>query len=275
MPWRNLALGAAAAAHLTCHQVILSAPPGSAISLFANPPFIEANGGVSVISALVIEPLGTPVADGTVVQFFTTLGRIDEQAKTNDGVARVNLVSDSRSGIAVVTAVSGAPGGGSGPTPSPSPTAAPVPEPGGTGTGSVSVTIGNVRAETIRVTADPSSIQPDAPRESVISAFVTDVFGNPVANLPLIFEIVPPVTTERLEGEGQPIFTDNNGRAQDVLRTHYPLDGPQKEVTVRVTLSTGESADVVVTINPSAIPSPTPPPTPPTTLTAAPTGPAR
>ena len=76
MSWRSLALAALAVAQLTCHQVILTAPPGSSVSLFANPPFIEANGGVSVISALVIEPTGTPVADGTVIQFFTTLGRM-------------------------------------------------------------------------------------------------------------------------------------------------------------------------------------------------------
>ena len=89
----------AAGLQLMCHQVILTAPPGSTITLIANPGFISANGGVSVISALVFEPAGTPVPDGTVVQFFTNLGRIDEQGKTNDGVARVNLVADSRSGL--------------------------------------------------------------------------------------------------------------------------------------------------------------------------------
>ncbi len=67
-----------------------------------------ANGGVCVITAIVTEDnTGTPVPDGTVVQFFTNLGRIDDQAKTKDGVARVNLVSDSRSGDATITVVSG------------------------------------------------------------------------------------------------------------------------------------------------------------------------
>ena len=264
MSWRNLGLAALAAAQLNCHQVILTAPPGSSVSLFANPPFIDANGGVSVISALVIEPTGAPVADGTVIQFFTTLGRIDEQSKTNDGVARVNLISDSRSGTAVVTAVSGAPAE-TGPAPSPSPTAAPAPTPGGSGTGSVQVVIGSARPEFVQVTADPNPIQSDGPRESVISAFVRDGFGNPVANVPVIFTIGPapspaptatpsgaPVgfaNTERLEGEGQPIFTDNNGRAQDVLRTQHPPGAPSKQVTVAATLPTGLADDVVVTIN--------------------------
>src|SRR5262249_17769618 len=55
----------------SCNQAIMTAPVGSTLTLPANPPFIAANGGVSVISAFVLEPAGTPVADGTVVQFFT------------------------------------------------------------------------------------------------------------------------------------------------------------------------------------------------------------
>ena len=95
----------------TCNQAIMTAPPGSkfapAGSLIANPGFIAAHGDVSVISGLILKATGIPVADGTVVQFFTNLGKIDEQGKTNDGVVRVNLVSDSRSGTATVTAFTG------------------------------------------------------------------------------------------------------------------------------------------------------------------------
>ena len=82
----------------SCGQALLSAPSGSTLQIFVNPPFIAANGDTAVVSVLAIEPAGTPVPDGTVVQFFTTLGQIDEQAKTNDGVARVNLISDARNG---------------------------------------------------------------------------------------------------------------------------------------------------------------------------------
>ena len=96
----------------------MNAPPGSTITLIANPEFIAAHGDVSVISGLVLKATGDPVPDGTVVQFFTNLGKIDEQGKTNDGVVRVNLVSDSRSGTATVSAFSG---GGATTVPSPSP----------------------------------------------------------------------------------------------------------------------------------------------------------
>ena len=46
-------------------------------------------GILEVISALLLEPAGTPVPDGTVVQFFTTLGRIEEQGRTNDGDSKI------------------------------------------------------------------------------------------------------------------------------------------------------------------------------------------
>jgi hypothetical protein len=246
MPWRNLALAAAAAAALTCHQAIMTAAPGTTLTMFANPTFIPANGGVSVISALLIEPAGTPVPDGTVIQCFTSLGSVPEQSKTNDGVARMNLVSDSRSGTATVTCVSGAPA-----VPAPAPSGSPAPDPGGgSGTGSVQVLIGGARPATVVVTADPNPIQQDGPRESVISAFVTDQFTNPVANVQVVFTFLDPPTTERLEGEGQPKFTDNNGRVQDVLRTQDPPGGAPREVTIVATvLGTGESGQVVVTIN--------------------------
>jgi hypothetical protein len=136
-----------------------------------------------------------------------------------------------------------------GPAPSPSPTVAPVPTPGGSGSGSVQVVIGSVRPARVLVSADPNPIQPDGPRESVISAFVYDESGNAVASVPVHFSIKETTSTERLEGEGQPKFTDNNGRAQDVLRTQYPLSSPPKQVTVVATVPTGEFGEVVVTIN--------------------------
>jgi hypothetical protein len=253
MAWRKLALAAAAAVQLTCHQAILTAPPGSSVTLFANPTFIPANGGVSIISALIIEPAGTPVPDGTVIQCFTTLGRIEEQSKTNDGVARMNLVSDSRSGTANVTCVSGAPAD-TGPAPSPSPTGSPgpVPVPGGSGSGSVQVVIGSALPARIILTADPLRIEPSDPRESTIVATVLDAVGNSVANVPVFFQITTvtggPVN-ERLESEGRAVHTDNSGRAIDVLRTSYPPSSPSKQVTVTATAANGITATVVVVIN--------------------------
>src|SRR5205814_2755955 len=94
-------------AYIRCNPALSLAPPGSSITLVANPCRIPSTGGVSLISAIVIKTTGVPVADGTVVQFFTNLGHIDAQGKTNDGIAKVNLTSDGRSGTATVIAMSG------------------------------------------------------------------------------------------------------------------------------------------------------------------------
>jgi hypothetical protein len=243
----------------TCNQAIMTAPPGSTMTLIANPPFIAAHGDVSVISALVLKATGNPVPDGTVVQFFTTLGNIDEQGKTNDGVARVNLVSDSRSGMATVSAFSG---GGATTTPSPSPTAASAGSPvlafsSGAVTGAssvlvtdasatVTVTIGSARPTRVLLTVTPQRLTES--RTARVIALVFDAEGNPVANVPVVFSVVG--ATELLDSQGRPVFTDNSGEATDVLRTRYPIGSPQKTVTVTATTANGISATAVtVTIN--------------------------
>jgi hypothetical protein len=259
---------------LTCHQVILTAPPGSSLALFANPEFIPANGGVSEIAAFLTEPTGSPVADGTVVQFFTNLGRIDEQGRTNDGVARVNLISDSRSGTATVRAFSGGASSGGGVTPTPSPGASP-----GTGTGggsgasgSVQVIIGTALPATVQVTAFPPRVTGD-PRTATIRAFVFDVNGNPVPNVPVFFSLsqgavpaptptpsgspspsptaAPPPSDgiDFLTSRGQPVFTNNSGMAEDVLIVRTPRDDPQRTVTVTATTSNQKTGSTTVVIN--------------------------
>jgi len=209
------ALVAAALLQLTCNQAILTAPSGATIQVFANPAFIAANGDVSVISALVIEPAGTVVPDGTVVQFFTTLGRIEEQGRTNDGVARVNLVSDTRSGTATVTAISG-----------------------GEATGGVTtdVVIGSARPVRLQLVTTVERIL--QPRFAAVVATVFDENGNPVANVPVVFTVQQTSggePTELMESRGAPVFTDNNGQARDEVVTSYPAGDPSKTIEVTAT----------------------------------------
>jgi hypothetical protein len=257
-----------AALHITCHQALFVAPAGSTLSLVANPTFIPANTGVSVITAIVYDGTGFPVADGTVVQFFTSLGRIDEQGRTNDGVARVNLYADSRSGQAKVTAISGtgevAPGGNPSGSPPPSPT--PTPSGGGlvapqvksvTAVGAVSaaasidVFIGGAIPASGFITANPQRIT--NPRFSTIAVYVFDGDGNPVANVPVFFDMVLPtdgtILQETLDSAGSPRFTDNNGRATDILRTSYDPAEMPKTVEVRFTVPAGPTGTVTVAIN--------------------------
>ena len=255
----SLALVSLAVVLVTCHQSILIAPPGSSLTLIANPTFIPANTGVSVISALIYDGTGFPVADGTVVQFFTNLGRIEEQGRTNDGVARVNLYADSRSGTALVQAFSGS---GSATTPSTPPTTNPSP---GTGTatrkgitasldasGSVEVRIGSATPRSVFVAANPQRIT--QPRFSTITATVFDENGNPVSNVPVFFTVDPPTDPngpgleEAMDSGGAPRFTDNSGRASDVLRTSYDPAARPKTVSVTATVPLGTALEKKVSV---------------------------
>lgn len=210
----------------SCHQVILTAPLDSTMTLIANPPFISANGGRATITAVVIEPIGTPVADGTVVQFETTLGRIDEQGKTNDGVARVNLVGDGRSGTARILAFSGA----------------------ATATleGEDAVVIGNASATQVQVSADPERIRANDPRTSRITATALDANGNFLQGVPVRFSTSSP-TSEEIDTKFQ--FTDTNGQVSATMRTRHPRDAEQKVVTVTATTANGVTGDTTVTVN--------------------------
>lgn len=229
----------------SCHQSIMTAPPGSTFSLFANPGFIPANGGVSIITAVVYDGTGQPVPDGTVIQFFTTLGRIDEQARTNDGVAKANLVADGRSGTAKVFAQSG---GGSIPGTAPTVTASgsPPPSAGGgggvNGAGPIDVEIGTVLPKSILLTAEPRNIASDAPRYTTLTASVFDASGNPIKNVPVVFSIVTDNDfSESLESGGRPVYTDNNGQAHDRLWTSVARDAGAQPVVVQAQVAVGST----------------------------------
>jgi hypothetical protein len=244
---RRLALAAGLLGSLAaCAGVLFTAPPGSSCSLIANPPFVASDGGVSAITALVIEPAGTTVSDGTVVLFFTDIGMIDRQGKTRDGIARVNFTSDSRSGVAHISAICG----GAGPTvtPSTSPSASPATTPGVSGNGSASttVTVGNVRVKAVTlVRADPPRIT--VSNSTHVFARVIDENGNGIPNVPVQFIVVADPATEFFDITG-PVFTNNSGEAEDVMRTRRQTAG---NAQVR---ASAIGAGVTVTSDPLIIP---------------------
>jgi VCBS repeat-containing protein len=227
---------------LTCGDVPVTAPADSTIRLIANPTFIAANGGVSVVTAIVVEPAGTFVPDGTEVFFFTNLGTIEPSRQTKDGVARVNFVADSRSGTANVTAISGGASSGGG---------------GEGGGGDVEIVIGSARPERIVVTANPPGMRSNG--FSQITANVFDDNGNPVANVPVIFTVGSGSVggPEYLDSGGSQQFTDTNGQAFDTLRSRRPLS-EGGDATVTATAADGTTATVTVEIN-GGEPTVTPP----------------
>jgi hypothetical protein len=98
-----------------------------------------------------------------------------------------------------------------------------------------------------------------------VLAIVLDEFGNPVPNVPVFFAVLsgvvaPPspspapgggttAATEFMESQGQPVFTDNDGRARDVMRTRYDRSLPSRTVTVTATTANGVTDTTQVVIN--------------------------
>jgi len=246
-----------------CETVPLTAAPGTSMTLLANPEFVIANGGVSVVSAILVEPAGTFVPDGTEVFFFTNLGRVDASGKTRNGVARVNFVSDARSGVATVTAISGGPA----PSPSATPTASnstpagaaaavsrgPLPAPeaaaagiaAGENSATVPIAVGSALPARVVVTADPPHISSGRP--SFLRATVFDTRGNPVQNVPVSFSVSG--STVRLESGGAFLYTDSNGQVTDTLRTNAPAGSPGT-VTVTATTANGIAGTTTVSFDP-------------------------
>lgn len=201
-------LAIAALVSPSCGQAILSSPDGTTLQIFVNPPFIGANGDTAVVSVIATEKSGTPVPDGTVIQFFTTLGRIQEQGKTNDGVARVNLISDARSGTAVVTAVSG-----------------PVT------VKADNIVIGAPRVSLVKTQAlDPTIDLRQGKSIASIRATVLDDKGNPIQGIIVRFSVSNNVATDRIL-DATDVTTNNNGFADTRVQTSRTSAGT---ITIKV-----------------------------------------
>src|SRR6266542_4202108 len=114
-----------------CDKVPLLAPTGSVINLFASSSTIPLNSEIEIVANVIENGVastppttgtptttpvsststagaGTPVQNGTLVSFTTTIGRIEpSEARTNNGQVRVKFISGSQSGTATITAFSG------------------------------------------------------------------------------------------------------------------------------------------------------------------------
>jgi hypothetical protein len=160
----------------------LVAPSGSALTLVASPAILAVNGQAD-ITAVVIEGAqsagtggtggsvlngsGTPVQDGTVVTFTTTLGHIEPaQAETHGGQATARLVADGHSGTATITAFSGG------------------------ATNTLDIDIGAAAATHLAVTASPQEL-PATGGTSTISVRVEDQQGNALPGIVVSFAASP------------------------------------------------------------------------------------
>jgi len=225
--------------------VPLTAPSGTVITLLPHTNILPVDGSAD-ITAVVIEngstgvasgtgtgtgtTTGTPtstaasvtvsgaaagqvVHDGTTVYFTTTLGRIEpSEATTTNGQVTVKLIGDGRSGVATVTAYSGA------------------------AMKTISVTVGSTAAARISVAASPQSLAPTG-GTTTITATVQDNQGIAVPGVAVTFA----TTAGTISASS--VSTDANGKATTTLNTNVPAT-----VTATVVSSGGNTLSATVSI---------------------------
>ncbi len=175
-------------------EVPLTATEGAELSISANPTAIPVFGGVSTITVVGFKAVadgGGPLSDGTQIFLTTDVGVIEERVETRNGVARANLRSNGRAGLATVTARSGA---------------------GISATLEDGVLIGNAEGINILLTANPPTITfPNTTTELVATVF--DNNNNRMEGVPIIFT----TTAGALASASTTLRTNALGQATDRL----------------------------------------------------------
>ena len=212
-----------------CDKVPLLAPTGSVITLLPVTNTVSLNSEVTII-ATVIENgqapgptgsganigirtgAGTPVQNGTLISFTTTIGRIEpSEARTHNGQVSVRFITGGASGTARITAYSG-----------------------GAST-STDLLIGTAAAGRVIVAATPQSLGPSGGSVQV-TALVTDAGGNPLSGVPVNFgtdrgSLSPSTATTDASGVATVTLTTTTGPA--VITATAGAQSGTATVTVR------------------------------------------
>ncbi len=220
--------GVVAAGTVACERVPLLAPTGTVINLTLATDVAALNSSVDVIAVLIenggasgtgtgtatsTTGAGTPVQNGTVVSFTTTIGRIEPaEAKTQNGRVNVKLVTSGQSGKATITAYSGG------------------------AKSTAQITIGAAAVERVLVSAAPASLGSGG-GSTTITAKVEDINGNPLAGVPVQFNSTKGTLSP------QSAVTNSNGVAVATLSTTAASDvtataGAKTSAVVKVELAT-------------------------------------
>jgi len=216
-----------------CDKVPLLAPTGSVITLLATTASVSLNSEVTII-ATVIEngqaPAatgtgtgtgtttttrsggGTPVQNGTLITFTTTIGRIEPaEARTHNGQVSVKLITAGTSGTATITAYSG-----------------------GASAQLSNLKIGTAAAKTVSVTTTPQSLGVSGGTTQVVAS-VVDEGGSPIGGVPVTF------STDKGSITPSTVTTDSNGIATATLNT---------TATAKITATVGAlSGTATVSVN--------------------------
>lgn len=168
---------------VACDKMPLLAPTGTVINLTVVSDAVALNSSVDVVAVLIENgtsssagpgagtgtgtsssaAAGTPVQNGTVVSFTTTIGTIEPaEARTSNGRVTVKLTTGNTSGTATITAFSG----------------------GAKATAQVKV--GAVNVNSVAMTASPASL-PSSGGSTTLTARALDVNGSGVPGIPVTF----------------------------------------------------------------------------------------
>jgi hypothetical protein len=214
-----------------CDKVPLLAPTGAVISLLPATTTVSLNSEITIV-ATVIENgqsssttgtgsgttsstsragAGTPVQNGTLVSFTTTLGRIEpSEARTHNGQVNVKLISGGSSGTTTITAFSGG------------------------ASASTQLKIGTAAAGRVTVTTTPQALGANGGNVTV-SATVTDEGGGALGGVPVTF------STDKGSITPSTATTDSNGVATATLNT---------TATAKITATAGaQSGTATVNVN--------------------------
>jgi hypothetical protein len=217
----------------SCDKVPLLAPTGTTINLFATGNTVSLNSSIDLVATAIengtdvgsgtgattsTAGAGTPVQNGTLISFTTTIGSIQpSEARTHNGQVTVKLVTGSQSGTATITAYSGG------------------------ASKTLQLKVGTAAASRITVTATPQSLG-SAGGTATISASVTDEGGAPVAGIPVSF------STDQGTLSAPTVNTDATGVATTQLTT---------TATATVTANAGAATAATAKVNVGARLTPT------------------
>jgi len=222
-------LAAGMAGSSGCETMADGAPQGATIVMAASAVVMPVNGDAD-ITALVLKAgsagtpagpnapatpstAGPPVNDGTLVQFTTTLGRLDPgEARTVNGKAVVKLRGDGRSGTATIMAFSGS------------------------ATKTLDLKVGVAGAGKIVVVANPQAL-PAGVTVTTITARVEDAQGNGLLGIPVHFSSTSGFI------QSTPVLTDQFGIAQTLFQTNT-----NASVVAAVGSQANQSATVNITV---------------------------
>lgn len=192
---------------VSCDKVPLLAPTGTVITLLSTSNSVSLNSSATIIATVIengqaagtgtgtgvttttTSGAGTPVQNGTLISFTTTIGRIEPaDARTHNGQVSVQLMTTGQSGTATVTAYSGG------------------------ASSTLQLKIGAAAATRVQMSAIPRTL-PSTGGTSLITAQISDDGGSPISGLPITF------TTDAGTLTTSNTTTDSNGAASTTLTT--------------------------------------------------------